>query len=56
MELLKIVGGLAVIATIVVAIGLSRGDGSEQAATAKKADRSFTSGTSSARFVSVPRD
>lgn len=56
MELLKIVGGLAVIAVIVVAVGLDRGDETEQGAAPKQADRTFSSGTSSARFVSVPRD
>jgi hypothetical protein len=56
MELVKIVGGLAVIAVIVVVVGLDRQDGSEQAAAPKQAERTFTSGSSSARFVSVPKD
>lgn len=57
MELLKIVGGLAVIAVIVVAVGLDRrGEGEQAAAAPKQADRTFSSGTSSARFVPAPRD
>lgn len=53
MELMKIVGGLAAIAAIVVFVGLNLKGGDEGAAAAKKVDRSFASGSSSARFVSV---
>jgi hypothetical protein len=52
MELMKIVGGLAVIGVLVFVIGMDREDGTETtAAVAAVPDRSFTAGDSSARFV-----
>jgi hypothetical protein len=56
MEVLKIAGGLAVIAVIVVVVGMGREERGSGASPERHADRSFTSGSSSARFVSVPRD
>ena len=56
MELLKIILGLAVIAVIVVAVGLDRQAGEEQAAAPRQVERNFSSDSSSARFVQVPKD
>lgn len=56
MELLKIVGGLCVIAVIVVLVGVSNGGGGEGAAYERPAERTFASGKSSARFVAAPGD
>jgi hypothetical protein len=56
MELLKIVLGLAVIAVIVVAVGLDKQGTSEQAAAPRQVERSFSSDSSSARFVQVADD
>jgi hypothetical protein len=57
MEVVKIVGGLAVIAVIVVAVGLDRRAGAEEAAAPVAVERGFSSSSSSARFVSVaPKD
>jgi hypothetical protein len=56
MELLKILGGLAVIAALVVAYGLEyRGaDAAADAAPAPvKVERGFASGDTSARFLSA---
>jgi hypothetical protein len=53
MELMKIVGGLAVIGVLVFVIGMDREGGAETTAAvvAGPRDRSFSSGDSSARFV-----
>lgn len=51
MELLKILGGLAVIAVIVVVIGMDRSETTQTAATTVPQERTFVSGDSSARFV-----
>lgn len=56
MELLKIILGLAVIAVIVVAVGLDLQGESEQAAAPRQVERGFSSDSSSARFVQVPND
>jgi hypothetical protein len=54
MELMKIAGGLAVIAVLVVVFGMDRGPGASGTTGASApADRSFESEDTSARFVPV---
>jgi hypothetical protein len=56
MELLKIIGGLATIAVLVVIFGTGGGGGADEssaAAAQAPVERSFTARDSSARFVPV---
>lgn len=57
MEIVKIVGGLAVIAVIVAAVGMDRRADAGAGAAPVAVERGFSSPSSSARFVSVaPKD
>ena len=57
MEILKIAGGLAAIAAVVVLFGMDRGDKEAVATEAPRpVERSFASDDTSARFEPVAKD